>query len=716
MAQHDGAYPAPPPRGPDGAGAERPAARDPAHDPAHGHASGQAHGQGLGRDDAADIPAADPALIEAGFNLIQQALTIFDAQLRLVGWNARFTEMFDLPPELVRRGARFEDIIRFMAERGEYGPGPVDEIVRHRVERARAFEPHYFERDRPNGMTISIEGHPLAQGGWIAVYTDITHYRRQERLLRARSEDLSEQLLAHSANLARANRELAAANAALIETQRALMRSEARARLATETTPAHIAYVKRDYVYRYSNKRIEAVLGPGAAPAEIVGRPMPQVLGAEVFDKIRPALDRAFAGEQTRCAFQFRRADGEEAEVRCVFTPVREPDGAVRGVYILSLDVTEESRAAAALLQSKKMQAAAQLTRGLAHDFSNLLTVILGLQGRILDAGPLPDAVRDAAERTRAAARRGAQLIDRLSSIAAEREQRRARVDVADLLNGLVEIFAPSAPPGVSITRDVPAMLPPAWLDAGQLQDAVLNLLLNARDAVAARPEGPEGGEIMIAAAVADGQLSITVRDNGPGFDPEARERAFEPFFTTKGRNGSGLGLSMVYGFAQGAGGELTIRSAPGAGAAVTLTLPLGAPDEFERIAPGPALPAAIGGLALVADDDPELRRMVRETLQEAGWPVLEAADGEEALELARRVEEVGLVVSDIDMGPGMSGVELAERLTALRPGLGVILTTGLPPDAPERRRARGRFATLDKPFAAEQLRALLARSATEPA
>ncbi len=673
-------------------------------------------GGAYGRDDGPhDMPPVDPALIQAGFNLIQQGLTIFDADLRLVGWNAKFTEMFALPDTLVRRGARFEDIIRFMAERGEYGPGPVDEIVRHRVERARAFEQHYLERERPNGMTIAIEGHPLAQGGWVAVYTDITQHRRQERLLRARSEDLSEQLLSHSANLARANRELAAANAALVETQRALLRSEARARLATEATPAHIAYVKPDYVYRYSNKRIEVVMGPGALRGEIVGRGMKDVLGAEVFGKIRPALDRAFAGEQTRCAFQFRRKDGEEAHVRCAFTPVREPGGGVRGVYILSLDVTEESRAAADLLQSKKMQAAAQLTRGLAHDFSNLLTVILGLQGRIAGREDLPEETREAAERTRAAARRGAELIDRLSSISAEREQRRRKVDVADLLSNLVEIFAPSAPPSLTVTRDIPAVLPPAWLDAGQLQDAVLNLLFNARDAAAARPEGPQGGEIMLSAAAQGGRLSITVRDNGPGFDPEALERAFEPFYTTKGREGSGLGLSMAYGFASGAGGDLTIRSAPGAGAAVTLTLPLGAPDAVDEIAPGPTLeagpaPDAARGIALVADDDADLRRILRETLRAAGWPVIEAADAEEALELATRIEDVGLVVSDIDMGAGMTGVDLAERLTAARPGLRVLLATGLPPEAAERRRAQGRFPLIAKPFAPEALRDLIER------
>ena len=199
------------------------------------------------------------------------------------------------------------------------------------------------------------------------------------------------------------------------------------------------------------------------------------------------------------------------------------------------------------------------------------------------------------------------------------------------------------------------------------------------------------------------------MRDNGPGFDPEALERAFEPFYTTKGREGSGLGLSMAYGFASGAGGDLTIRSAPGAGAAVTLTLPLGAPDAVDEIAPGPTLeagpaPDAARGIALVADDDADLRRILRETLRAAGWPVIEAADADITVEPGR----VTVYVSS-DQAQAL-GVDLAERLTAARPGLRVLLATGLPPEAAERRRAQGRFPLIAKPFAPEALRDLIER------
>ncbi|MFT6228602.1 MAG: PAS domain S-box-containing protein [Paracoccaceae bacterium] len=677
----------------------------------------------------------DPALIQAGFNLIQQALTIFDADLRLVGWNARFTEMFELPDTLVFRGADFADIIRYLVERGEYGPGPVEKRVAERVERARAFEDHYFERDRPNGMTVSIEGHPLARGGWVAVYTDISAHRRQERLLRARSEDLSEQLLQHSADLARANRELAAANAALSETQRALIRSEARARLATEATPAHIAYVDRDLVYRYSNRRLDDVLG--ADRGVVIGRRMDEVLGEEIFAAIEPSIETAFEGRSARCEIRHHRSDGTEAAARVAFTPVFEDTGRntgggwtigssdpqqadgrrVRGLYLLSLDVTEERRAAEAVTQSKKMQAAAQLTRGLAHDFSNLLTVILGMQGRILSDPALPPIAREAAEATRAAARRGAALIERLSNASERRELKSTRVDPGALLAGLAELTAPSLPEGVRLTTQIAPDLPCAWLDAGQLQDAVLNLLLNARDAVASGPRGR--GLITLSATTQIDEaeraiLAITVSDDGPGFEDGARERAVEPFFTTKGHGGSGLGLSMVYGFATASGGSLLIDGATGAGASVSLRLPSGPPPDRADGDPGPALSRpTIGpapeGIALVADDAPELRAVLRGALTDAGWPVLEAASGAEALDLARRIEDIRLVISDIDMGAGPTGVDVASALALARPDLRVLLTTGLHAGAPERQRASAAgHPVLPKPFTAEDLRAAL--------
>src|SRR6056297_2286539 len=203
------------------------------------------------------------ALTQAGLNLIQQALTIYDSALRLAVCNAPFAQMFDLPAGLTTPGASFEDTIRHLVERGEYGPVDDPEtFIRTRVEIARAFEPHYMERSRANGRTISVEGAPLPQGGWVTVYTDITETKAQEQLLRARSEELSDQLLSYSEDLSAANRELEATITALEEAKRQISEAEARTRLTAEMMPAHIAHVGPDRCYTYSNRRLTSVM-PG---------------------------------------------------------------------------------------------------------------------------------------------------------------------------------------------------------------------------------------------------------------------------------------------------------------------------------------------------------------------------------------------------------------------------------------------------------------------
>ena len=234
------------------------------------------------------------SLTAAGLNLIGQALSIYDASLRLAVCNAPFQTMFNLPDALVTPGATFEETIRHLLERGEYGEvEDIDAQVKERVRIARAFEPHYMERTRSNGRTISVEGSPLPKGGWVTVYTDITPVKRQETLLRTRASELSNQLLDHSEALASSNRELAATNAALKEAKRELMESEARVRLTTEMMPAHIAHADPQGRYTYSNRRLNSVL-PGR-PSEVVGLDFETALGAAAYSKVKPHIDQAYA-------------------------------------------------------------------------------------------------------------------------------------------------------------------------------------------------------------------------------------------------------------------------------------------------------------------------------------------------------------------------------------------------------------------------------------
>jgi len=631
-------------------------------------------------------------LTRAGLNLIQQALSIYDRDLRLALCNRRFQEMFDLPEHLVTPGAGFAETIRFLVNRGEYGPvDDTEEAVSARVEQARAFRPHYMERQRPDGRMISVEGAPLPQGGWVTVYTDITGIKRQEALLRSRSAELSDQLLAHTEQLAQANRELAATNAALEEAKRELTEIEARTRLVTEMTPAHIAHVDPHLRYTFSNRRLSGVM-PGSL-SEIVGVPVARALGQDTFDRIEPWLAQALAGEAS--VFEITH-DPSGRRIRIALTPDRVGDGPVNGVYILSADVTAETQARAALTQTAKRELAAQLTSGLAHDFSNLLTIILGLQGRALRAEGLPPDIRELTEATLAAARRGGVLLDRIAAISGPREVRPVPTRLATLLADLRALTAPTLPEAITLEITQEGLQEPVMLDAGSVQDSLLNLILNAKDAI-----GPGGGAIMLSARpVRDTWVEITVEDTGPGFSEAALDQALDPFFTTKGGAGSGLGLSMVYDQARLSGGSVRLSNRPEGGASVRLRLPLRQAGTL----PEPKL-------VLLVEDTDEIRTDIREMLRHLGHTVIEAATADEALGLVD-LPGLGLVLSDISLPGETDGVALAQRLAQSGRTLPVRLMTSLPPGDARRAAANG-LPILTKPFGEAELAAFLAEGGT---
>jgi signal transduction histidine kinase len=627
--------------------------------------------------------ASTDALTRAGLNLIQQALSIFDSDLRLVVVNAPMQAMFNLPDALVTPGAHFEQVIRFLAESGEYGEiDDLEEFIAARVTLARAFEPHYMERTRANGRTISVEGAPLPQGGWVTVYTDITAVKAQEQLLRTRSEVLSEEILSRSEELAAANRQLASANAALTEARRELTEIEARTRLTTEMMPAHIARVDAEGRYTFSNKRLSSVL-PGRA-SEILGLHIRDALGPEAHARVAPHLERAYAGRQS--TFEFTDSESSR-RIRVVFTP----DPLEPGVYILSQDVTEETQTRAALQQTRRREMAAQLISGLAHDFANLLTIILGLQSKLARLAPGPETDPLIAG-TIQAARRGGTLLDRIADITSPRRWQPEPVVLGRFLADLETLATASLPEGLRLTAqdETRGRL---LLDAGLLQDAALNLILNARDAC-----GDRGEITLTLREMRDTWLDMTVSDTGPGFSPEALKQALQPFFTTKGENGSGLGLAMVYDMAKLAGGEVRLRNAPGGGAVVTLRLPL-----------RPARPIADRGLALLVEDSTALREQIREMLTGMGYAVAEAVSVAEARALAEGLPQIAFVLSDVTLEGSAPGT----RLVGALPDVPVLLMTSLPPDAPLCIEAHRLAPVLAKPFDADALAAFLGHERT---
>lgn len=629
-------------------------------------------------------------LTQAGLNLIQQALSIFDRDLRLAVSNRQYQLMFDLPDALTRPGTSFEETIRYLVLRGEYGEvEDAEDAVRLRVDQARTFTPHYMERRRANGRTISVEGSPLQQGGWVTVYTDITEIKAQEALLRGRSEVLSEELLTHAERLAQANRELAATNAALEEAKRELTEMEARTRLVTEMVPAHIAHVGPNLHYTFSNRRLSAVM-PGSL-SDIVGRPAPEALGAEAFAKIEPGLRRALKGEAN--VFEITH-DASGRRIRIALTPDRGGADQPQGVYVLSMDVTEEAQSRAALSQTAKRELAAQLTSGLAHDFANLLTIILGLQGRLERLHGLPPDAGELARATLAAARRGGTLLDRIATISGPRQVRPQPTDLAALLADLRIMAGPSLPEGIGLDILVSELPGPVLLDPGSLQDSLLNLILNAKDAI-----GAGAGRITLTARpVRDTWLEISVADTGPGFSAEALHRGLDPFFTTKGGEGSGLGLSMVYDHTKLSGGTVKLANRPEGGAKVTLRLPL------RTAGATPAEPL----LVLLVEDTEEIRTDIREMLRGLGHNVVEAASVDEAAELVD-LPGLDLILSDIGLPGATNGVDFVQGLIDRDHPARVALMTSLPPGDALRSRA-GAVPVLTKPFGVAELAAFLTR------
>jgi PAS domain S-box-containing protein len=345
-------------------------------------------------------------------------------------------------------------------------------------------------------------------------------------------------------------------------------------------------------------------------------------------------------------------------------------------------DLTSRRRAEADLRQAQKLEAIGQLTGGLAHDFNNLLSVVLGnvelLTKRVQDdpsALKLTDGIDQAA-------RRGAALTQRMLAFARKQELRPELIGIPDLVRGMADLLSRSLGPTVEVVLRFPLSLPKVYVDKNQLELALLNLAVNARDAM------PGGGRLTIsAAAEADGTTSrkfvrLSIEDTGEGMEEEVLARAVDPFFTTKGLGkGTGLGLSMVQGMAAQSGGRFVLESQKGVGTTANLWLPVADTAQLRPSPPAdvekPSGNRNLGGLAiLVVDDDPLVLMGTLAMLEDLGATPLEALSGSQALELIRSGSRVDILVTDYAM-PRMNGLELAREARGLRPGLPIVLASG---------------------------------------
>jgi PAS domain S-box-containing protein len=625
------------------------------------------------------------ASLQAALDLIDQGFSLMDRQLRVVAWNCAFLRVLDLPPGLVCPGVSLEALIRFNAERGDYGPGDADAQVVERMALARRFVGHEFERRRPNGQVIRIRGVPVPGLGFVTIYTDVTAQRRAEAQIREHAAELERRVAERTGEL---------------------RRSEAQMRLITDSIPALIAYFDDRKAYRYINKRYQEWFG--VDPARVETASAREMLGEATYAKVRPHVARALAGEATSCEYETHCIDGRVRRVRTTLIPERAADGRVIGCFELTFDITEASRAQELLSHAQKMEALGQLTGGLAHDFNNMLAVIVGNLSTLHERRSADAEVGELVDPALAAAQRGIELIRSLLGFARRQPLEEQPVEVRTLLALVVKLLQRSLAPQTLLRFDDSGSPSWVWVDPSRLQDALVNVILNARDADAKLIVIRTSQETLDEARAGELQLKpdryvrIDVTDDGHGMDAATRSRVFEPFFTTKRSAGTGLGMSMVYGFVRQSEGAIDIASAPGCGTTVSLWLPVAEAAEGAPAVRHDAQTAAAAkhALALLVEDDPDVRKVVRRSLVDLGFAVIEAENGAEAVQILDCTPKIELMLADVVMPGDIDGREVARHAIARRVPRVALMSGYVPGGQP----LSDGVPLLPKPFTKHQL------------
>ncbi|WP_338663241.1 PAS domain S-box protein [Pararoseomonas sp. SCSIO 73927] len=620
---------------------------------------------------------------------------IFDFRVQegVLTWDDRCRELFGLPP-----GAPVSYEGSFLA-----GLHPED---RARAEAAvqRALDPagtgHFEAEYRTVGITDGLERWVSASGETsfrdgaplrlIGTVLDISARKRAEEALQRLNATLEQQVAERTAD-----------------------------RNRLWQLSADIVMVTRlDGTLTAVNPALTAMLG--WAEGELVGRSFLSLVHPEEEARAREGLAGPLAGGAPwRGDLRLRDRAGRYRWIAWAAVP---GEGLVNAV---GRDVTAEREAAEALAraeeslrQSQKMEAVGQLTGGIAHDFNNLLTGISGsleLLGTRMAQGRMKDVDRYVSA-AQGAVKRAAALTHRLLAFSRRQTLDPRPTDVNRLVAGMEDLVRRTVGPEIAVEVVGPAGLWPTLVDPNQLENALLNLCINARDAM------PAGGRITVAtenrrldgaAGAASGlaagdYVELRVTDTGTGMAPEVVERAFDPFFTTKPMGqGTGLGLSMIYGFVRQSGGGVRAESEPGRGTTMSLLLPRHEGEaEAEAAAPRPDLQrAGAGETVLVVDDEATVRMLVAEVLEELGYAAVEAADGASGLKVLQSDMRVDLLVTDVGLPGGMNGRQLADAARALRPGVKVLFITGYAEGAViGHERLEPGMHVLTKPFALDTL------------
>ena len=543
---------------------------------------------------------------------------------------------------------------------------------------------------------------------------------------------------------------------ALADSRAALERSEAELRLVADAMPVLIAFIDRDLQYRFANKAYESWFERPVS--EVIGKRVPEVFGEEIWATRRPMIERAMAGEHIMFEVNWPFSDGRRRDSEIRYSPRFNADGEPDGFHVFVTDVTasklaletsqqhasdleamvaertaelERQMAAreaseAALRQSQKMDAIGQLTGGIAHDFNNMLTGILSSLDIVrmrLEMGRM-DGLERFLDAATASSQRAAALTQRLLAFSRRQSLDSRTVDLNELVGSTQHLLRSTLGETIRIRTALSDTPLRANLDSNQFESALLNLAINALDAM------PDGGELTLRTAhvdVEEGQMLavpageyalVAVSDSGTGMPPEVVERIFEPFFTTKPiGKGTGLGMSMIYGFMQQSGGHITVDSTPGQGTTVSLFMPVVHDAATEKEAAN-AQPVSLGAgqSILVVEDDAQVRMLVTVVLEELGYTaeVVEDADG--AIPILASSKKIDLLITDVGL-PGLNGRQLAEIARQSRPALPVLFMTGYAEKAQERSAFLDNgMAMIAKPFLLDAFSEAVRRSMSAPA
>ena len=493
--------------------------------------------------------------------------------------------------------------------------------------------------------------------------------------------------------------------------------NETQLRLVTDAMPVLIGYVDSNEYVRVINKTGENWF---ARPrAEILGQSIHHMLPGQLRNKTDPYVAAALSGKVATFEHNVTYPDKITRQVRGRYIPHIAPDGRVLGYFGLIEDVTAQHAVEEKLRQAQKTEAVGQLTGGIAHDFNNLLGIILGNIELLRDFNsndPTALMLNDAALN---ACLRGGELTQRLLAFSRRQALMPRVIVVNELISNIAILLRRTIASSIHIDTVLADDLWPCSVDAGQLENAVVNLSINARDAM------PDGGRLTIETANAEidndtlqseleglapgSYVTISVTDSGTGMSPEVVARAFEPFFTTKDvGKGSGLGLSMIYGFAKQSGGQAKIYSEIGEGTSVRIYLPKANTKEsviaIDQVSMAD-MPAGRGEIILVVEDNAGLRQVAVAHLASLGYKVLQAGEGRAALALLNERPDIELLFTDVILPDGLHGGELARRAQESIPNLKVLFSSGYARNAIlQQRRLEKGVRLIDKPYRKQDL------------